>query len=52
MIATDASALYARNLMDFLKLITDKDAHLAIARDDDIVTACLICEGGQNLRNK
>jgi NAD(P) transhydrogenase subunit alpha len=52
MIATDASALYARNLMDFLKLIIDKEARLAIARDDDIVTACLICEGGQNLRNK
>ncbi len=52
MIATDASALYARNLMDFLKLIIDKEANLAIARDDDIVTACLICEGGQNLRKK
>jgi NAD(P) transhydrogenase subunit alpha len=52
MIATDASALYARNLMDFLKLIIDKEAKLNIARDDDIVTACLICEGGQNLRNK
>jgi NAD(P) transhydrogenase subunit alpha len=52
MIATDASALYARNLMDFLKLIIDKEAKLDIARDDDIVTACLICEGGQNLRNK
>ncbi len=51
MIATDASALYARNLLDFLKLIIDKDGALAIARDDDIVAACLVCEGGQNLRN-
>ncbi len=52
MIATDASALYARNLLDFLKLIIDKDGALSIARDDDIVAACLVCEGGQNLRNK
>ena len=50
MVATDASALYARNLLDFLKLIIDKEGALAIARDDDIVTACLMCEAGQNLR--
>jgi NAD(P) transhydrogenase subunit alpha len=52
MVATDASALYARNLLDFLKLIIDKEGKLAIARDDDIVQACLVCEGGQNLRKK
>jgi NAD(P) transhydrogenase subunit alpha len=51
MVATDASALYARNLLDFLKLIINPDGALAIARDDDIVAACLVCEGGQNLRN-
>ena len=39
-------------LLDFLKLIIDKDGKLAIARDDDIVQACLVCEGGQNLRKK
>lgn len=52
MIATDASALYARNLMDFLKLIVDKEGKLAIAREDEIVQACLMCEGGQLLRKK
>lgn len=52
MIATDASALYARNVLDFLKLIIDKEGNLAIARDDDIVQACLVCEGGTNLRKK
>ena len=52
MLATDASALYARNLLDFLKLIIDKDANLAIARDDDIVVACLVCDAGKNLRKK
>ena len=51
MVATDASALYARNLLDFLKLIVDKDGALAIPTDDDIVTACLIAQAGTLLRN-
>lgn len=50
MVAADASALYARNLMDFMKLIIDKDAKLAIPTDDDIVTACLMCQNGQAVR--
>ena len=50
LLATDASALYARNLLDFLKLITDDKGQLAINREDDIVQACLVCEGGQVLR--
>ena len=50
MVAADASALYARNLMDFMKLIIDKDAALAIPTDDDIVTACLMCQNGQVIR--
>ena len=50
MVAADASALYARNLMDFMKLIIDKEAKLAIPTDDDIVTACLMCQNGQVLR--
>ncbi|OZI74409.1 Re/Si-specific NAD(P)(+) transhydrogenase subunit alpha [Bordetella genomosp. 12] len=50
MLATDASALYARNLLDFLKLITGDGATLTIRRDDDIVAACLVCEAGQPTR--
>ena len=50
MVAADASALYARNLLDFLKLVIDKDANLAIPTDDDIVTACLMCQNGKVLR--
>ncbi len=46
LLPTDASALYARNLLDFCKLITDKDGALAIQRDDEIVAACLVCEHG------
>jgi len=50
MVAADASALYARNLLDFMKLIIDKDAKFVIPTDDDIVTACLMCRDGQAIR--
>ncbi|CAB3885940.1 NAD(P) transhydrogenase subunit alpha part 1 [Achromobacter anxifer] len=50
MVATDASALYARNIQDFLKLIINADGALAIQRDDEIVAACLMCEGGNVAR--
>ncbi|WP_340529500.1 NAD(P)(+) transhydrogenase (Re/Si-specific) subunit alpha, partial [Cupriavidus necator] len=42
MVAADASALYARNVLDFLKLLIDKDGKLVINTDDDIVAACLM----------
>jgi len=50
MMATDASALYARNALDFLKLIIDDQGKLAIAREDEIVAACLMCSEGELLR--
>ena len=50
MVAADASALYARNLLDFMKLIVDPEAKLVIPTDDDIVTACLMCRDGQAIR--
>lgn len=50
LVPTDASALYARNLLDFLKLITDAEGGLAIRRDDEIVAACLLCENGSPTR--
>jgi NAD(P) transhydrogenase subunit alpha len=50
MVAADASALYARNILDFMKLITTKEASLAIPADDDIVTACLMCQDGKVIR--
>ncbi|CAB3729618.1 NAD(P) transhydrogenase subunit alpha part 1 [Achromobacter deleyi] len=50
LVATDASALYARNILDFLKLIINADGALAIQRDDEIVAACLVCEGGNVTR--
>jgi NAD(P) transhydrogenase subunit alpha len=47
MVAADASALYARNLLDFLKLIIDKEGQLALNLDDEIVAATLLCTGGE-----
>ncbi|MBJ9974351.1 Re/Si-specific NAD(P)(+) transhydrogenase subunit alpha [Pseudomonas sp. S75] len=46
----DASALYARNLLDFMKLLFDKDGALVINLEDDIVAACLMCRDGQIVR--
>jgi NAD(P) transhydrogenase subunit alpha len=40
-VAADASALYARNVLDFLKLLTAKDGSLSIDTGDEIVAATL-----------
>ena len=42
MVATDASALYARNVLDFLTLIIDSGGNLKIDTSDDIVAATLL----------
>jgi NAD(P) transhydrogenase subunit alpha len=47
LVPADASALFARNVLDFLKLIIDKEAKLAINKEDEIVAACLLTENGQ-----
>jgi H+-translocating NAD(P) transhydrogenase subunit alpha len=48
LVAADASALYARNVLDFLKLVLPKDAaSVQVPMDDDIVAACLMTQGGQ-----
>ena len=49
-VGADASALYARNLLDFMKLLFDKDGALVINLEDDIVAACLMCRDGQVVR--
>lgn len=49
-VSADASALYARNLLDFMKLLFDKDGALIINLEDDIVAACLMCRDGQVVR--
>ncbi|SFG38605.1 NAD(P) transhydrogenase subunit alpha [Duganella sp. CF458] len=49
-VAADASALYARNVLDFLKLVFDKEDQLVIDREDEIIKATLVCHGGEQLR--
>ena len=46
LVAADASALYARNVLDFLKLIINKEGALHIDLEDDIVAACLMTRDG------
>lgn len=46
-VPTDSSALYARNVLDFLKLIVDNEGNFVLPADDDIVTACLLCTNGE-----
>ncbi len=50
MVAADASALYARNVLDFLKLVIDKEDRFVIDREDEIVRATLVCADGAVLR--
>ncbi len=47
LVAADASSLYARNVLDFLKLILPKDSDLKVDMEDDIVVACLMTQGGE-----
>jgi H+-translocating NAD(P) transhydrogenase subunit alpha len=52
LVAADSSALYARNVLDFLKLILppaakgEPPASLKIDMEDDIVAACLMTQAG------
>jgi NAD(P) transhydrogenase subunit alpha len=50
LVAADASALYARNVLDFMKLIVDQDHKLVIDREEEILKASLVCFGGEVLR--
>ena len=47
LVAADSSALYARNVLDFLKLIISKEGTLTVDMNDDIVAACLVAQGGE-----
>ena len=46
LVAADASALYARNVLDFLKLVINKEGALHMDLEDDIVAACLMAHEG------
>ncbi|MDQ2917820.1 MAG: Re/Si-specific NAD(P)(+) transhydrogenase subunit alpha [Pseudomonadota bacterium] len=47
LVPADASALYARNVLNFVALSLNlKSGEYGIARDDEIVQATLVCENG------
>ena len=50
LVAADASALYARNLLDFLKLIVNAEGAFHLDLSDDIVAACRVTENGEITR--
>ncbi len=51
LVAADSSSLYARNVLDFLKLVLPPDAtEVQVPMEDDIVAACLMTRSGQVLR--
>ena len=47
LVAADSSSLYARNVLDFLKLVLPKDGGFQVPMDDDIVVACLMTQAGE-----
>ena len=48
LVAADSSALYARNLMNFLNLILDPESgELRVDREDEIIAGTLVCTGGE-----
>lgn len=48
LVATDSSALYARNLMNLLNLMLDAESgEFKMDREDEIVAGSLVCTGGE-----
>jgi NAD(P) transhydrogenase subunit alpha len=46
-VAADASALYARNVLNFLALsLNPKTGEFAVPKDDEIIKGTLVCENG------
>jgi NAD(P) transhydrogenase subunit alpha len=51
LVAADSSSLYARNVLDFLKLVLTKEGTFNVPMDDDIVAACLMTQAGEVKRS-
>ena len=47
LVAADSSSLYARNVLDFLKLVVTQEAAFHLDLEDDIVAACLMAHEGE-----
>ncbi|MEM9739286.1 MAG: Re/Si-specific NAD(P)(+) transhydrogenase subunit alpha [Pseudomonadota bacterium] len=51
-VPADASALYAKNLLNFLPLITGEDGALNLDTDDEIVTAMVLTRDGETVNER
>ena len=51
LVAADASSFYARNMLEFLKLLI-LEGKFNIPADDELVSASLMCKDGQLTKNK
>jgi NAD(P) transhydrogenase subunit alpha len=49
---SDASKMYGKNILNFLKLITDKDGNLNLNWEDDLVKGSCITHGGEVTNEK
>jgi H+-translocating NAD(P) transhydrogenase subunit alpha len=53
LVAADASALYARNLLNFLGLMLDaKTGEFSINREDEIIAGTLLCMNGEVVKKQ
>lgn len=51
LVAADSSALYARNLMNFLNLMLDaKTGEFSLNREDEVIAGTLVCADGEVIR--
>ncbi|MDX8395333.1 MAG: Re/Si-specific NAD(P)(+) transhydrogenase subunit alpha [Mariprofundaceae bacterium] len=51
LMATDASSLYARNILNFVSLMLDKESDaLNIDMEDEVIEASLLCRDGEFLK--
>ena len=52
LVAADSSALYARNLMNFLNLMLDAErGEYKLNREDEIIEGTLVCVDGKAISN-
>jgi H+-translocating NAD(P) transhydrogenase subunit alpha len=47
LLSTDASALYSRNILEFIKLLFDDSGKININLEDELVKGCLLTNGGK-----
>ena len=52
LVSGDASAFYARNILEFLKLIVTSEGNFHIPEDDELVAACLVCKDHKVMGNR